>query len=51
MAIGALKRLSESHGEIKSMHTEQSYRRKGADSAMLRHMARARRMGEWGYPA
>lgn len=23
IAIGALKRLSESHGEIKSMHTEQ----------------------------
>ena len=46
IAIGALKQLSESHGEIKSMHTEQSYRRKGAGSAMLRHIiARARQMG------
>jgi putative acetyltransferase len=46
VAIGALKRLSTSHGEIKSMHTEQSYRRKGAGSAMLRHIiARSREMG------
>jgi putative acetyltransferase len=59
VAIGALKRLSESHGEIKSMHTEQSCRRKGAGSAMLRHIiARAREMamtrlsletGSWPY--
>jgi len=46
IAIGALKRLSESHGEIKSMHTEQSYRHKGAGSAMLRHIiAAARQIG------
>jgi putative acetyltransferase len=46
IAIGALKRLSESHGEIKSMHTDQARRRKGAGSAMLRHIiARAREMG------
>lgn len=46
IAIGALKRLSESHGEIKSMHTEQSCRRKGVGSALLRHMiAKARQMG------
>src|SRR6184192_4033906 len=46
IAIGALKRLSESHGEIKSMHTEQSHRRNGAGSAMLLHiMERARQMG------
>lgn len=38
IAVGALKRLSEYNGEIKSMHTEQSYRRKGAGSAMLRHI-------------
>src|SRR6476646_9734960 len=59
IAIGALKRLSECHGEIKSMHTEQSYRRKGAGSTMLRHIiAAARRMklsrlsletGSWPY--
>jgi putative acetyltransferase len=46
VAIGALKQLSESHGEIKSMHTGQSYRQKGVGSAMLRHIiARARQMG------
>ena len=46
IAVGALKLLSESHGEIKSMHTQQSHRRKGAGSAMLRHiMAIARQMG------
>ncbi len=46
VAIGALKRLSDAHGEIKSMHTEQSRRRKGAGSAMLRHIiAQARAMG------
>jgi putative acetyltransferase len=38
VAIGALKRFSTSHGEIKSMHTEHSYRRKGAGGAMLRHI-------------
>ena len=46
IGIGALKRLSASHGEIKSMHTEQAYRRKGVASAMLRHIiAEARKMG------
>jgi putative acetyltransferase len=46
VAVGALKRLSDSHGEIKSMHTEQSHRRTGAGSAMLqRIIAVARQMG------
>src|ERR1051325_10998742 len=46
IAIGALKRLTESHGEVKSMHTEQSHRRQGAGSAMLRHIiATAGQMG------
>ena len=46
VAVGALKRLSESDGEVKSMHTSESHRRKGAGSAMLRHIiARARGMG------
>lgn len=57
--MGALKRLSPSHGEIKSMHTAQPARRKGVGSAMLRHIirtARARGMsrlsletGSWDY--
>jgi putative acetyltransferase len=46
VAIGALKRLLEVHGEIKSMHTEQSHRQKGVGSAMLQHIiAAARQMG------
>src|SRR5215471_9928313 len=38
VAVGALKSLSESHGEIKSMHTAESHRRKGAGSAILQHI-------------
>jgi len=46
MGVGALKRLSKSHGEVKSMHTAQGYRRKGVGGAMLRHIiAEVRRMG------
>lgn len=46
IAIGALKRLSESHGEVKSMHTAQSHRRKGVGRAMIRHIiTEARKMG------
>ena len=46
IGIGALKRLSASHGEIKSMHTDQAHRRTGVASAMLRHIiASARGMG------
>ena len=44
--VGALKRLSASHGEIKSMHTAEAHRRKGMASAMLGHIiATARHMG------
>jgi putative acetyltransferase len=59
IGIGALKRLSETHGEIKSMHTVQSSRRKGVGSMILRHIiAVARQMrlsqlsletGSWPY--
>jgi putative acetyltransferase len=59
LGIGALKRLSPSQGEIKSMHTAQLARRKGVASAMLRHIiatARTRGMsrlsretGSWDY--
>ena len=38
IGIGALKRLSDSHGEIKSMHTAESHRRQGVGGAMLRHI-------------
>jgi len=59
LGIGALKRLSADHGEVKSMHTAQSARRRGVGSAILRHIiatARARGMsrlsletGSWDY--
>jgi putative acetyltransferase len=46
VAVGALKRLSADHGEVKSMHTAERRRRTGAASAMLRHIiAAARRKG------
>lgn len=38
VATGALKRLTNSHGEVKSMHTDESHRRRGVGSAMLRHI-------------
>ena len=40
---GALKRLAADHGEVKSMHTAAPMRRKGAGSAMLRHIIAAAR--------
>ena len=43
LAIGALKRLTADHGEVKSMHTAQSARRGGVGSAMLRHIIAAAR--------
>jgi len=59
LGIGALKRLSANHGEVKSMHTAQSVRGRGVGSAMLRHIiatARGRGMsrvsletGSWEY--
>jgi putative acetyltransferase len=43
VGVGALKRLSRSHGEIKSMHTVQASRRLGVGTAMLRHIIDAAR--------
>ena len=43
LGCGALKRLSADHGEVKSMHTAQAMRRRGAGSAMLRHLIAAAR--------
>jgi putative acetyltransferase len=46
LGVGALKRLSSDHGEVKSMHTAQSARRRGVGSAMLQHIiATARKSG------
>ncbi|HEY9550121.1 MAG TPA: GNAT family N-acetyltransferase, partial [Kiloniellaceae bacterium] len=43
---GALKALSDTHGEIKSMHTAQAARGRGVARRMLAHIvAEARRRG------
>jgi putative acetyltransferase len=59
VGVGALKRLSADHGEVKSMHTAEAARGRGVGSAMLRQImaaARARGMsrlsletGSWPY--
>jgi putative acetyltransferase len=38
LGIGALRRLTSDHAEIKSMHTAQFARRKGVGTAMLKHI-------------
>ncbi len=43
VAVGALKRLSPDHGEVKSMHTAERVRRRGAGGAMLRHIVETAR--------
>ncbi len=45
LGVGALKRLSDTHGEIKSMHTAGLHRRSGVGTAILRHIIAAARMG------
>ena len=59
VATGALKMLSADHGEVRSMHTLQTTRRRGFSGRMLRHIiaeARARGLkrlsletGSWDY--
>jgi putative acetyltransferase len=59
VGVGALRTLSETHGEIKAMHTVESHRRSGVGSAILRRIvetARERGMtrlsletGSWPY--
>ena len=46
VGVGALKRLSADHGEVKSMHTAEAARGRGVGSAILRQiMAAARDRG------
>jgi putative acetyltransferase len=46
VGVGALKRLSDDHGEIKSMHTAEAARGRGVGSALLGEiMATARARG------
>ncbi|MFL5575666.1 MAG: GNAT family N-acetyltransferase [Gemmatimonadaceae bacterium] len=59
VGVGALRRLSAEHGEVKSMHTAEAMRGRGVGSALLRHIiasARTRGMsrlsletGSWPY--
>ena len=59
LGVAALKHLSPSHGEIKSMHTVEANRRVGVGTAVLRHIIEAARMmgmtrlsletGSWAY--
>jgi len=59
LGCGALKRLSDEHGEVKSMYIVETMRRRGIGSAMLRHIIAAARAsgltrlsletGSWGY--
>ena len=43
LAVGALKRLSKDHGEVKSMHTARASRRRGVGTAILLHIIEAAR--------
>jgi putative acetyltransferase len=46
LAVGAVKRLTGAHGELKAMHTAQAARRRGAGGAMVAHLiAEARAAG------
>lgn len=46
LAVGALKEISEDHGEVKTMHTLEAARGRGIGRAMLDHLlAEARRRG------
>jgi putative acetyltransferase len=46
LGVGALRRIGADHGEVKSMHTAQSARRRGVGRAMLRHIIDAARATE-----
>lgn len=38
LGVGAMKPLDATHGEVKSMHTAETARRRGVGSAMLTHI-------------
>jgi len=43
LGTAALKRLSPTHGEVKSMHTAEAHRRRGVARALLQHLIEAAR--------
>ena len=46
LGVGALRRLSPTHGEVKSMHTAEASRRRGVGAAIVRHIIDAARRQE-----
>ena len=44
LGVGAMKLLESGHGEVKSMHTSEASRRRGAGGAILRHIMQTARM-------
>jgi putative acetyltransferase len=48
VGIGALKRLDDGHGEIKSMHTAEGVRGRGGGRAMLDHLLAVARTRGYG---
>jgi putative acetyltransferase len=47
LAVGALKQLDDSHGELKSMHTNEPARRQGIGRAMLDHLLQVARQRKY----
>jgi putative acetyltransferase len=47
LGVGALQRLDERHGEVKSMHVAEAARGKGVGGAMLRHLVAEAEAGGW----
>ena len=46
LGVGAMKPLDQAHGEVKSMHTAETARRRGVASAILNHIiASSRKRG------
>ena len=43
LGVGAMKPLDDTHGEVKSMHTAETARRRGVGSAILTHIIAASR--------
>jgi putative acetyltransferase len=47
LAVGALKALDRTHGELKSMHTAAAARGQGVGAAMVRHLVDVARARGW----
>ena len=45
--VGALKQLSADHGEVKSIHTAESVRRRGVGAAIVHHIIECPPFGDY----